>query len=182
MLRKSNKHGILKLSPTPECCPVYCSSVSITPSCGMRKKFCTLSLLRAITAADSFLEAGVPLRVERLLANLGYGKRRECATMVKKGQVVFKETGLRPKVRCYALVSITSSYRGFQLSMVCFIGLPQQSSCGCHTLHWCVYVCCCYDCLPSLNWSYGAKKGYSLGVFALLSGKNKEDPTNPAVG
>jgi hypothetical protein len=29
---------------------------------------------------------GRPLRVERLLANLGYGKRQECAALVSKGR------------------------------------------------------------------------------------------------
>lgn len=34
---------------------------------------------------------GRPLRVERLLANLGYGKRRECQQLVKKGRVTTRE-------------------------------------------------------------------------------------------
>lgn len=33
------------------------------------------------------------MRVERLLANLGYGKRRECQQMVKKGHVMRKDGG-----------------------------------------------------------------------------------------
>ncbi|KAG2450498.1 hypothetical protein HYH02_004999 [Chlamydomonas schloesseri] len=39
------------------------------------------------------VSAGKPMRVERLLANLGYGKRRECQQMVKKGHVVRKDGG-----------------------------------------------------------------------------------------
>ncbi|KAG2440954.1 hypothetical protein HXX76_003807 [Chlamydomonas incerta] len=39
------------------------------------------------------VSSGKPMRVERLLANLGYGKRRECQQMVKKGHVVRKDGG-----------------------------------------------------------------------------------------
>lgn len=41
---------------------------------------------------------GKPVRVERLLANLGYGKRQECAGMVKVGAVV-TTAGAKLKVR-----------------------------------------------------------------------------------
>ncbi|KAI8468519.1 MAG: pseudouridine synthase [Monoraphidium minutum] len=34
-----------------------------------------------------------PLRIERLLANLGYGKRQECATLVKRGRVTLAASG-----------------------------------------------------------------------------------------
>ncbi|KXZ56284.1 hypothetical protein GPECTOR_1g249 [Gonium pectorale] len=37
--------------------------------------------------------AGRPLRVERLLANLGYGKRREVSAWVKKGRVTLRDGG-----------------------------------------------------------------------------------------
>ncbi|GLC33148.1 hypothetical protein PLESTM_000029900 [Pleodorina starrii] len=37
--------------------------------------------------------AGKALRVERLLANLGYGKRRECQVLVKKGRVTTRDGG-----------------------------------------------------------------------------------------
>ncbi|EFJ43850.1 pseudouridine synthase mitochondrial precursor [Volvox carteri f. nagariensis] len=37
--------------------------------------------------------AGKALRVERLLANLGYGKRRECQVLVKKGRVTRRDGG-----------------------------------------------------------------------------------------
>ncbi|PNH11086.1 Ribosomal small subunit pseudouridine synthase A, partial [Tetrabaena socialis] len=37
--------------------------------------------------------AGKAFRVERLLANLGYGKRRECQTLVKKGNVTRRDGG-----------------------------------------------------------------------------------------
>ena len=33
------------------------------------------------------------MRVERLLANLGYGKRRECAALVKRGRVTLRNGG-----------------------------------------------------------------------------------------
>jgi hypothetical protein len=42
--------------------------------------------------------AGVPLRVERLLANLGYGKRRKCAALIKQGRLVYTDTGAPAKV------------------------------------------------------------------------------------
>ncbi|GFR47178.1 hypothetical protein Agub_g8871, partial [Astrephomene gubernaculifera] len=41
--------------------------------------------------------AGKPYRVERLLANLGYGKRRECQQLVKKGRVT-RQDGSKLKV------------------------------------------------------------------------------------
>lgn len=41
---------------------------------------------------------GKPVRIERLLANLGYGKRRECQAMAKAGAVLTRE-GARLKVR-----------------------------------------------------------------------------------
>ncbi|GIM00588.1 hypothetical protein Vretimale_5580 [Volvox reticuliferus] len=37
--------------------------------------------------------AGKAMRVERLLANLGYGKRRECQMLVKKGRVTTRDGG-----------------------------------------------------------------------------------------
>ncbi|GLI65502.1 hypothetical protein VaNZ11_009050 [Volvox africanus] len=37
--------------------------------------------------------AGKAMRVERLLANLGYGKRRECQVLVKKGRVTTRDGG-----------------------------------------------------------------------------------------
>jgi 16S rRNA U516 pseudouridylate synthase RsuA-like enzyme len=37
------------------------------------------------------------MRVERMLANLGYGKRRECQQLVKKGRVT-RADGSRLKV------------------------------------------------------------------------------------
>jgi hypothetical protein len=40
-----------------------------------------------------------PLRVERLLANLGYGKRQECAALIKRGRVTYAATGAPAKVR-----------------------------------------------------------------------------------
>jgi hypothetical protein len=40
-----------------------------------------------------------PLRVERLLANLGYGKRQECAALVKRGRVTLVDSGRPAKVR-----------------------------------------------------------------------------------
>ena len=43
------------------------------------------------------------MRVERLLANLGYGKRRECATLIKRGAVTNAETGAKFKARAGAL-------------------------------------------------------------------------------
>jgi hypothetical protein len=42
-------------------------------------------------------EPGKPLRVERLLANLGYGKRREMQALVKQGRVL--KNGVRLRVR-----------------------------------------------------------------------------------
>jgi hypothetical protein len=39
-----------------------------------------------------------PLRVERLLANLGYGKRQECAVMLKRRRVVYADSGKPAKV------------------------------------------------------------------------------------
>uniref|UniRef100_A0A383VHA8 Pseudouridine synthase RsuA/RluA-like domain-containing protein n=1 Tax=Tetradesmus obliquus TaxID=3088 RepID=A0A383VHA8_TETOB len=39
-----------------------------------------------------------PLRVERLLANLGYGKRQECALMLKRRRVVYADSGKPAKV------------------------------------------------------------------------------------
>lgn len=42
---------------------------------------------------------GKPLRVERLLANLGYGKRKECTVMIKRQQLVYAATGQPAKVR-----------------------------------------------------------------------------------
>lgn len=42
--------------------------------------------------------AGKPLRVERLLANLGYGKRQECAALVKRGKVTLAASGKAAKV------------------------------------------------------------------------------------
>lgn len=47
---------------------------------------------------DSSIRPGKPLRVERLLANLGYGKRKECTGMIKRKQLVFADTGLPAKV------------------------------------------------------------------------------------
>lgn len=41
---------------------------------------------------------GKPLRVERLLANLGYGKRKECTAMIKRKQLVWADTGQPAKV------------------------------------------------------------------------------------
>jgi hypothetical protein len=46
--------------------------------------------------------AGRPLRVERLLANLGYGKRQECAALVKRGRVTFAANGKAAKVLFWA--------------------------------------------------------------------------------
>lgn len=40
-------------------------------------------------------EPGRPLRVERLLANLGYGKRKECQGLVKQGRVLRKGERLK---------------------------------------------------------------------------------------
>lgn len=34
-----------------------------------------------------------PVRIERLLANLGYGNRRECSTLIKRGRVTLASTG-----------------------------------------------------------------------------------------
>jgi hypothetical protein len=48
--------------------------------------------------------AGKPLRVERLLANLGYGKRKECIAMIKRKQLVWAETGQPAKVCVCAVV------------------------------------------------------------------------------
>ncbi|KAG2493272.1 hypothetical protein HYH03_008409 [Edaphochlamys debaryana] len=36
---------------------------------------------------------GKPIRVERLLANLGYGKRRECAALIKQGRATLRNGG-----------------------------------------------------------------------------------------
>jgi hypothetical protein len=47
---------------------------------------------------DSIFQQGKPLRVERLLANLGYGKRKECTVMIKRKQLVYAETGQPAKV------------------------------------------------------------------------------------
>jgi hypothetical protein len=44
------------------------------------------------------LQPEKPLRVERLLANLGYGKRQECAMMLKRRRVVYADTGKPAKV------------------------------------------------------------------------------------
>lgn len=46
---------------------------------------------------DGTTVAGKPTRVERLLANLGYGKRKECQAMVKKGVVRYVD-GSRVKI------------------------------------------------------------------------------------
>lgn len=51
-----------------------------------------------ICPAACHAEPGKPLRVERLLANLGYGKRRECQQMVQRGRAVRKD-GSKLKVR-----------------------------------------------------------------------------------
>lgn len=48
------------------------------------------------------VQPGKPLRVERLLANLGYGKRKECTSMIKRRQLVYVATGLPAKVRVAA--------------------------------------------------------------------------------
>jgi hypothetical protein len=48
-----------------------------------------LRLLAAAAAAST--AAGKALRVERLLANLGYGKRRECQVLVKKGRATRRD-------------------------------------------------------------------------------------------
>jgi hypothetical protein len=45
------------------------------------------------------IRPGKPLRVERLLANLGYGKRKECTVMIKRKQLVYADTGQPAKVR-----------------------------------------------------------------------------------
>lgn len=42
--------------------------------------------------------AGKPLRVERLLANLGYGNRKEATLMIKRKQLVYADTGQPAKV------------------------------------------------------------------------------------
>jgi hypothetical protein len=47
---------------------------------------------------DSIVQQGKPLRVERLLANLGYGKRKECTAMIKRKQLVYAATGQPAKV------------------------------------------------------------------------------------
>jgi hypothetical protein len=44
-------------------------------------------------------QQGKPLRVERLLANLGYGKRKECSVMIKQRQLTYAESGKPAKVR-----------------------------------------------------------------------------------
>ena len=47
---------------------------------------------------SSIPQQGKPLRVERLLANLGYGKRKECTAMIKRKQLVYAATGQPAKV------------------------------------------------------------------------------------
>lgn len=54
---------------------------------------------------DDTAQPGKPLRVERLLANLGYGKRKECTAMIKRKQLVWAETGQPAKVGEKALGS-----------------------------------------------------------------------------
>lgn len=46
------------------------------------------------------IKPGKPLRVERLLANLGYGKRKECTVMIKRKQLVYADTRQPAKVWC----------------------------------------------------------------------------------
>jgi hypothetical protein len=48
--------------------------------------------------AAAKLQPEKPLRVERLLANLGYGKRQECALMLKRRRVVYADSGKPAKV------------------------------------------------------------------------------------
>ena len=55
--------------------------------------------------AHTQLHQQKPLRVERLLANLGYRARKECAAMIKRGQLVLSATGQRLKVGDKALAS-----------------------------------------------------------------------------
>lgn len=47
---------------------------------------------------EAEVKPGKPLRVERLLANLGYGKRKECTVMIKRKKLVFADTGQPAKV------------------------------------------------------------------------------------
>jgi len=49
--------------------------------------------------ADSSSSSGKALRVERLLANLGYGRRKECTALVKQKRLVFASSGQPAKVR-----------------------------------------------------------------------------------
>jgi hypothetical protein len=59
-----------------------CETIMIMPVC----PYCTYCSV-----------PGKPLRVERLLANLGYGKRKECQQFVQKGRAV-KKDGKKIKV------------------------------------------------------------------------------------
>ncbi|WIA11802.1 hypothetical protein OEZ85_011894 [Tetradesmus obliquus] len=52
----------------------------------------------AAAAAAAKPQPEKPLRAERLLANLGYGKRQECALMLKRRRVVYADSGKPAKV------------------------------------------------------------------------------------
>jgi len=55
-------------------------------------------------AAAEDESSGKPLRVERLLANLGYGKRQECASLIKRGRVTYAASGNPAKVSAMRVV------------------------------------------------------------------------------
>ncbi|KAF5832150.1 pseudouridine synthase [Dunaliella salina] len=93
----------LVLSQTRERPPLSCTSTGCVAPSG-RPVLRRPTLLRSKTsgsveeddeAEEEEVTPGKPVRVERLLANLGYGKRKECQMMVKKRRVLAKGKPLK---------------------------------------------------------------------------------------
>jgi hypothetical protein len=109
-------------SPNSSCRPLPCSSKA-------RSVSTSAAASNADEGADddeADAKPGKPLRVERLLANLGYGKRKECTVMIKRKQLVFADTGQPAKV---------SRNLSYLFHRACMQRGMQRCTCSCAGAH-----------------------------------------------
>lgn len=86
--RPAHHVAALRLPPLPPSAPAYTTRLAAPPRAGGKSGGDADG-----DEGDELSDPAKPLRVERLLANLGYGKRQECAALVKRGRVTLAASG-----------------------------------------------------------------------------------------
>lgn len=89
-------------------------SIVATATAPSRRRFSSSLVAAAAAAVNGHADAAdaapptlgpppKPVRVERLLANLGYGTRQECAALIRRGALTFAASGMAARIGQHAV-------------------------------------------------------------------------------